>query len=399
MIEIKPSIQHHSACPHCRATLKPVNMLWQGMHVCVESECVNCKAAIIEDLEVGHAVTHPYKVDLVRKLTFGKESTQDWLGKPLLESLQNPQSETLQISKEVFKQCQRVVILNCVDYLYGHCLLKLLNAQKHLEHDFNRGLVVIVPKFLRWLVPEGVAEVWTVNIALKNGQRYYLNLDKFVREESERFDEIYISQAHSHPSHFDVTNFTGVPKHSLDREDFKITFIWRQDRVWCKFFIFQTLRKLKLLKVALLLQNWKVQRLFALIQSQVPSAKFAIAGLGKATKFPTWIEDLRVDKFDEKNERKLCQVYSESRLVIGVHGSNMLLPSGHAGMTIDLMPDERWSNFAEDILYQENDPRLAAFRYRYLPLQIGIAHLAHIASKMVLGYLRFHSNMIADKSP
>ena len=397
MIEIKPNIQHHSACPYCRATLKPGSVLWQGMHVCVKSECVNCRTEIVEDLEVGHAVTHPYQVDLVKRLTFGNESAKDWLGKPLLESLQNPQSETVEISKEIFKQCKRVVILNCIDYLYGHCLLKLLNVQKHLHH-LERGLVVIVPKFLRWLVPEGVAEIWTVNIALKNGQRYYLNLDKFVGEESKRFDEIYISQAHSHPGSFDITEFTRVPKYRFNRKDFKITFIWRQDRFWCSFFVFRILRKLKLIKLALLLQNWKVQRLFGFIRSEVPSAKFAVTGLGRATKFPEWIEDLRVDNFDEKNERELCQVYSESRLVIGVHGSNMLLPSGHAGMTVDLMPDERWSNFAEDILYQEADPRLAAFRYRYLPLQIGIVNLAHIASRMVLGYLRFNSNMTADKA-
>jgi len=47
-----------------------------------------------------------------------------------------------------------------------------------------------------------------------------------------------------------------------------------------------------------------------------------------------------------------------------VHGSNMLLPSAHAGMTIDLMPDDRWGNFAQDISYQEDDVRMGSYRYR-----------------------------------
>jgi hypothetical protein len=39
----------------------------------------------------------------------------------------------------------------------------------------------------------------------------------------------------------------------------------------------------------------------------------------------------------------------------------MLLASAPAGMTRDLI-DERWANFAQDILYQERDPIMATFR-------------------------------------
>jgi hypothetical protein len=32
------------------------------------------------------------------------------------------------------------------------------------------------------MVPEGVAEIWTVPISLKNGQNYYSNFAEFVEE-------------------------------------------------------------------------------------------------------------------------------------------------------------------------------------------------------------------------
>jgi hypothetical protein len=35
--------------------------------------------------------------------------------------------------------------------------------------------------------------------------------------------------------------------------------------------------------------------LFKKLLSKIPSAQFAVAGLGKTTKFPAWIEDHRVD--------------------------------------------------------------------------------------------------------
>ncbi len=397
MIEIKPNLEHRSHCPYSDKVLKPVKVLWQGTHVCVVSESPD-GGEIIEELRIGHAAKTPYQIDLAKKAIFsGDKYAEELLAKPLLNSLQNPQTEQLEISQEIFKSYQRVIILNCVDYLYGHSLLKLLNAQRHLESNPDLGLIVIVQKFLRWMVPDGVAEVWTVPISLKNGQDYYPSFAEFVEKQSQRFEEIYLSEAYSHPSRFDITKFTRVPKHSFDdREKIQITFIWREDRLLVNSFLFRVLRKLKLLQIALAIQNWKVQQLFDKIRSKLPEAKFVVAGLGTKTKFPKWIEDCRVERFNQKTEKETCQIYSESRLVIGLHGSNMLLPSGLAGMTLDLI-ENRWGNFAQDLLYQETNPRLASFRYRYLPSQVSPDILANIAAQMIETQSDFYFHMTADE--
>jgi len=397
MIEIKPNIEHRSHCPYSGKVLKPVKVLWQGTHVCVVSESPD-GGEIIEELRIGHAAKTPYQIDLAKKAIFsGDKYAEELLAKPLLKSLQNPQTEQLEISQEIFKSYQRVIILNCVDYLYGHSLLKLLNAQRHLESNPDLGLIVIVQKFLRWMVPDGVAEVWTVPISLKNGQDYYPSFAEFVEKQSQRFEEIYLSETYSHPSRFDITKFTKVPKHSFDdSEKVQITFIWREDRLLVNSFLFRVLRKLKLLQIALAIQNWKVQQLFEKILSKLPEAKFVVAGLGTKTKFPKWIEDCRVERFNEITEKETCQIYSESRLVIGLHGSNMLLPSGLAGMTLDLI-ETRWGNFAQDVLYQETNPRLASFRYRYLPSQVSPDILANIAAQMIETQPDFYFHMTADE--
>ncbi len=397
MIEIKPNIEHRSHCPYSGKVLKPVKVLWQGTHVCVVSESPD-GGEIIEELRIGHAAKTPYQIDLAKKAIFsGDKYAEELLAKPLLNSLQNPQTEQLEISQEIFKSYQRVIILNCVDYLYGHSLLKLLNAQRHLESNPELGLIVIVQKFLRWMVPDGVAEVWTVPISLKNGQDYYPSFAEFVEKQSQRFEEIYLSEAYSHPSRFDITKFTKVPKHSFDeREKVQITFVWREDRLLVNRFLFLFLRKLKLLDIAIAIQNWKVRHLFEKIRSKLPEAKFVVAGLGTKTKFPKWIEDCRVERFNEKTEKETCQIYSESRLVIGLHGSNMLLPSGLAGMTLDLI-ETRWGNFAQDVLYQETNPRLASFRYRYLPSQVSPDILANIAAQMIERQSDFYFHMTADE--
>ena len=396
MIEIKPQIQHESKDHTSGTILQPAKILWQGMHICVEFKPNGSGSEIIDLFRVGHSCNTSLQVDLAKGEVFsGNSYAAEWLGKPLLNSLQNPRSEKLQITKEIFKPCQRVIILNCIDYLYGHSLLKLLNAQRHLECNSDCGLIAIVPEFLRWMVPDGVAEVWTVPISLKNGRDYYPSFAEFVEEEMKRFEQIYVSEAYSHPSQFDITRFTRVPKHNFEGEEIKITFIWREDRLFINSLLFRVLRKLNLLSIGLAVQNWKVRRLFEGIRSRVPSAKFAVAGLGTKTEFPEWIEDCRVEMFNEKIEQEICQLYADSRLVIGLHGSNMLLPSGHAGMTVDLI-DERWGNFAQDIIYQESNPKMAAFRYRFLPYQTNTDTLAFIAAVMVLTLDEFKSHMTAD---
>ncbi|MEG3957754.1 hypothetical protein [Microcoleus sp. herbarium2] len=396
MIEIKPNIQQRSNCPYCGTELNPQSVLWQGIHIVLNSKCEGCGSEIIDDLRVGHGVKNYIQVNLIKGEVFAADAyKKEWLGKALLNSLQNPQPEKLEIVKEIFKPCNRVIILNCIDHLYGHSLLKLLNAQRHLECNSDYGLVVIVPKFLRWMVPDEVAEIWTVPISLKNGQNYYPSFAEFVEDETKRFDEIYVSEAHSHPRQFDITRFTRVPKHNFEKEEIKITFIWREDRLLVNRSLLRVLRKIDQQAMSLSLQNLKIQQLFEKIRLQVPEAKFAVAGLGTKTKFPEWIEDYRVESFNEKIEKEICHVYSESRLIIGLHGSNMLLPSAHAGMTIDLI-DGRWGNFAQDILYQESDPRIATFRYRFLPYQTSNHTLAFIAAVMVLKWSRFKSQMTAD---
>lgn len=395
MIKIKPNIEHKSNSPISGQALNPKKILWHGMQICVEFE-PNSTEQILDILRVGHRSDTQIQVDLAKGEVFaGDSSAADWLGKPLLKSLKNPRLEKLEIVKEVFKSCNRVIILNCIDYLYGHSLLKLLNAQRHLECNPELGLVVIVPKFLRWMVPDGVAEIWTVPISLKHGQEYYPSFAEFVERETQRFDEIYVSEAFSHPSLFDITKFTGIAKHNFEGEEINVTFIWRQDRLLVNRLLFRGLRKLNRPDLALPLQNSKIQQVFEKIKRQVPQAKFAVAGLGTKTQFPEWIKDYRVDNFNEKIEKEMCQLYADSRLVIGLHGSNMLLPSGHAGMTIDLI-DERWGNFAQDILYQESDSRMASFRYRYLPYQTNNDTLAYIASVMLKTSSRFKSQMTAD---
>ena len=395
VIEIKPTIEYQSVCPHCGSNLKALDIIWQGIHVCAESKCSVCHSQIIGDLPVGHGLLLPFQVDLAQSRLFGDLKLGHWFGQPLMDSLKSPEFDVdIPFRVERKKECKKVLILNCIDSFYGHCVLKLLNAERHLQQNPELGLVVIVPRFLRWMVSEGVAEIWTVDLPLARANRYHPKLARSINAECGRFDTIYLSRAYSHPRDFDITRFTRVKKHEFAKSAYRITYIWREDRLWWGHpFTLRVAGRLRLKRLFLPWQNLKIRRLFALLRREFPEATFTVAGLGRSTDFPDWIDDQRVEAFTDELERRACTIYADSRIVIGVHGSSMLLPSAHAGITIDLMPDEKWFNMAQDILYQANgqdeDERISAFRHQYFPASSSPRLLSRVSANVIKHFSLF----------
>lgn len=394
MIQIHPTIQFSEPSPYEDGTLIPKKVIWQGVHTCVETVCSRTGQTIIADLPVGHAVTNACKVNIETQELFCSSEVRSWLGVPLLESLSHPADDDVRFRIERRTEHRSVIILNCIDHLYGHALLKLFNVERHLRERPEIGVVVLIQDFLRWLVPEGVAEIWSVHIPLGKAMRYHRMLDTRISEECRRFTAVFLSNAYSHPAVSDISMFTRIQRHDDHAERYRITYIWRDDRPWTSNpYLILAAKRLGFMSLLLRDQNQKIVRMFERLRKALPEAQFTIAGIGKGTTFPSWIDDRRVTTMNDSVERSLCTVYAESRLVIGVHGSNMLLPSAHAGMTIDLMPTERWGNFAQDIVYQEHDPRIGSFRYRFFPIGTSVSILAHLIETQIREFEYFKRQM------
>lgn len=388
MIRIKPTIDFKPSCPVCKVSTKTGELVWQGIHVGLANTCPNCKRQLITDLPVGQATMTPFTVCPSKNEVFGEEGpAKTWFGKPFLNSLRKPNQAEVELVVTVLKKRPKAIIVNCLDYLYGHTLLKLLNTERYLKQK-KYGVIVIIPTFLSWLVPAGVAEIWTVALPLAKSQMYYPKLDTQIKENIRRFSEVQLSEAYSHPLDFSITSFTNQPIHTFDNAESRVTFIWREDRPWNnQLYASVAARKLNLLQPFIAHQRHKVISLFSKIRKELPNAQLTVAGLGTSGTFPSWIDDQRVATFTPAIEQQLVAIYAESRVVVGVHGSNLLLPSAHAGGSISLIPDDRLGNYAEDLLYQQplalSDPRLSAFFYRYLPISTTIDTLASQIISMV----------------
>lgn len=409
--ELHPVTEADHECPYCRVRLSVKGWHVPGMRNLADLLCPSCGRAFYGDLAAGQALYTPM---LLEKATGAVHDPHgvEWFAGWLRDSYARRTGEPVPFDVQERRKVTRpVVLLNCLDTLYGHSLLKLLNAQYYLERYADVDLVIMVPSSLAWMVPDGVAQVWSVGLPLRRGTEWNEWLAREIRRRVEAFDCVSLSHALSHPrpDEFDIERFTRVKHFPLDEWDARLeqptmTFIWRDDRPWRatadaapssrrerlrRLMTPQSQREIK--------QSALVSELAELLRRDLPALDFAVAGLAENVgrgELPEWVRDLRRAALDEEAERGWCERYGASHVVVGVHGSNMLLPSAHAGGVVELIGPERWGNFTQDILFRDaGDCRETLFRYRFVDERTPPPDLARLVSMILRGRTSFRQLM------
>ncbi|WP_028669124.1 hypothetical protein [Runella zeae] len=413
MIEIKPAqVTLNSICKCGSKDLIFGEIIWQGQHVCVDITCKNCNKNFLQNIPTGQSLLETRIVEKDTKSVYKLDwqpSKDAWLNKPL-SSILTPVKDDISLNIQVNTHNKKIIILNCLEFVYGHAVLVLFNLQRIIKLNSNStlGIVVIIQPMFKWMLPqEGIAEIWTVNASFKQMTYYNEYLNMAIHKELQRFEQVFLSHGHLIPTNtpINIQEFTKIPPFNFDIPPTRprITFIWRQDpgRLWIRnIYILKGFEKLGLKKILLPFHYLRIVTLFFFLKKEFGNRFiYTVAGFGKWMLFPKFITDARTNDFNDDTERFLCQIYSESELIIGVHGSSMILPSAHAGMCISLMPSKRWGNFAEDILFSpsETDVRLAAFQKRIIPINLCIFDIIDICINMLKGRMYFlkkfkHSN-------
>jgi hypothetical protein len=130
-------------------------------------------------------------------------------------------------------------------------------------------------------------------------------------------------------------------------------------------------------------QRRRVVRLASLLRRAFPKLDFGVVGPGTPGGLPPWITDLRSPRMSPEQERQWCRRYAESHMIVGVHGSNLVLPSAHGGSVIELVPTDRWGNLGTTIYPPTTDAKQVVYRYLLIPAEIDSARLADVAAKML----------------
>ncbi len=193
MIPLHPLTEADHECPYCRVRLSVAGWHVPGMRNLADLRCPHCLREFYGDLSSGQALYTPM---LLEKATgavhdpHGVEWFAEWLRGSYARRTDTPVPFDV---RECLPVTRPVVLLNCLDTLYGHSLLKLLNAQSYLDQRRDVDLIVIVPSFLAWMVPDGVTQVWTVGLPLRRGTEWNEWLAREIRRRVEAFESVSLS--------------------------------------------------------------------------------------------------------------------------------------------------------------------------------------------------------------
>lgn len=359
-LRIYPTIDFRPECPVDGTPLSIISSAILGMRSLVDAICSQCDSRYYVDLPVSHALWN--KVTLNREtLELYNTREANWITEPLRRGFLNQESREIIPVVHKFLDAERIVIVNCLDYVYGHALLKLLNVQRHIDNSPELGCCVLVSPELVDLVPDGVAEIWEFPVLVGEYWKWYPSLQKWVEGHIKQRKECFLSLAYSHPSNAvcDLDRYVrSLPDLSEQLEGCSpiIMFCHREDRLWGR-----TLGH----------QQRNLQRLLDKLSEIFPRLAFVLLGFGCQNQLRTSrakLIDVRVEKFDRQMARNWLAYMQNSDCCIGVMGSNMLLPSGLAKSTVDLVQRTRSFNFFQDILFTAfgTDVRLAFLKYRFI---------------------------------
>lgn len=382
-------------CPDCNCAFgESKDLLFQGMHVLVECICECCDHTYFHTLPNGHTHFFPIAFSSITSSVSCNDQVFGWLAKPLVDSVRKNKTIQATIERILLSSSKEVILLNCLDSCYGHVLLKLFSTHRYIQKYPSKGIIILIPASFRWLVPDGVAEIWTISTSLKNFSYKISSLDEFSKGAIEKFDSFELANVPIYPEltqdelrqyieqkPFDLTEFENRP--------FTLSFILREDRFWTgspidEFFlrVSISLGILPLMKPYFRMRQHRNVNVLArkLIKAFSPNLILYAIGIGKEGGLIKEIQDRRTLAIVEKLEKKWCSLYASSHVVIGIHGSNMLLPTFLAAGYINILPRHKIDNFAEDVM-SSHKGRYRQFLGRYVDEFDSVSLIAnHIVS-------------------
>src|SRR3954453_10093496 len=144
-------------CPRCGTPLGVIALRCAGWRYVLEGKCRGCGHVYLQDLPSGHGLVYPTTFDLDTGDTFSVPQS-DWFAHALTQAWRRPDYAPVGFRAEGQRATGRAILLNCLDPVYGHAVLKLLNAGAKPTPS-----IVMVPASLEHLVPEAVPERWIVD--------------------------------------------------------------------------------------------------------------------------------------------------------------------------------------------------------------------------------------------
>ena len=377
MIDLLPAPQDRFACPCASADLTVSGFHLPGMVPFVRAHCSACGHNFLAHLHVGFCSSHDFIIDLESGAIHSTVPAR-WYRDFLVTAVRTMNDAPAPVQRLTRRPPgDDVLLLNCLDPVYGHYLHRLFSLDAYRRHGFKGSVIAIVPRLLAWLVPDDVDELWIVDTSLRKCNLGNQAVAAMADELMGRATRLrYASMAYGYD--LDVARYTGIEPFAVRDHDSvsppRLTVNWREDRCW-------TLGGKRMDDSAAVADQLRLYRmLLDALRKEAPDLDVAVTGYGRAGTFQPWVQDMRIVEHDTEAERNWAKRYSESHLSIGIHGSNMILPSALSLGAMELVTTRFWPHILvtwEWVNRMRASEALA--RFRQVPASTPVSDIASIA--------------------
>jgi hypothetical protein len=260
------------------------------------------------------------------------------------------------------------------------------------------------------MVPDYVHELWLVG-ASSNDLSYPLqDFDQWIKENLRDSSFIYLDEGYTHPNHEAIHLDDFIKHRRFDLNNFEtsgptVTLVLREDRFWLAYPWMQWIYRIFLRWnqpswLSRILSQWQnrvVHKLIHMIRQEYPDSQIHLTGIGRTGRYPESVSDLRTTSVNEAVEHQWCAIYAKSHVIIGIHGSNMLIPSALSAGFIEILPQEKIRHQAETTLLPYGN-RLSLFLGRTLPQFTKPALVARHVRSMIHDFPYVYKNLKESSS-
>jgi hypothetical protein len=377
MIDLLPVPRDSFLCPCGAGPVTVDGFALPGMMPLAKTRCETCNRRFLFHLHTGFCSGSSLAIEeatgalhnLATASWYAYEMQQMWASR-------NRSSPAVTVRGAFDSQGRDVVLVNTMDPTYGHNIARLfaVSSVKRLFPD--SAIVVIVGRFAAWLVPNSADQIWVVDAPLREMHLYNAQVDALTQELARKSARLRYAPIF-YGNNVNIEDFTKQPPYAVKSlEDIlpaRLVYNWREDRCWTY------LGRQMPPQEAVADQLRMASLLFEAVRKEIPDLQVTVTGYGKYGKFADWIEDLRILRQTDEAEQAWVRRYARAHVALGIHGSNMHLPSAHAAGSIEIVPPALWYT-AHDTWEWVNrhNANNALQRYLKLPTSTSLSDFASI---------------------
>lgn len=396
LLEIYPAFFWEGKCPKCgNMCCNDKEVLYLGLHYLGQYECKSCGEQFFKTLPQGHGSVFPITFSKDLRYVEHSPRAKGWLAEPLLKSMSVHQSqEEAGWERIILHRKEKVIVVNCLDTCYGHIFYKVVSILYYQKHYPDYGIIAILPKSVAWLCPNGVSEQWLIDLPVRLLDRKLSNFDAFVRESLSGICHVYIATQYMNPDfkELDFEKILHIPKFDLDTYTtvpYTVSLVLREDRFWfankLDRFLWKVCLKLRvghrLKGYFVFKQNLRFNKLARLLALKFPNIRIYATGIGKSGTLGGHIQDLREPLVGKDPMEKWSAVYAQSHVIVGTHGSNLLVPTALAAGFVEICTEDKICHISEEIAMVRH-PKYMHFLGRFVDetcsVRLLYKHLYHM---------------------